>query len=130
MQQYLAILAVAAGGAIGSVSRYLFSNWFLQIVGPGFPWGTFTINVTGAFIIGVVLQTAAGQPDFSPYLRLFLATGILGGYTTFSTFAYESYNLGSTNRVVEALLYVGGSVVLGIAAAILGVLSARILASR
>jgi CrcB protein len=130
MQQYLAILAVAVGGAIGSVCRYLFSNWFLQMVGPGFPWGTFTINVTGAFIIGVVLQIAAGQPDFSPYLRLFLATGILGGYTTFSTFAYESYTLGSTNRIVEALLYVAGSVVVGIAAAILGVLSARMLASR
>jgi CrcB protein len=112
MQQYLAILAVAAGGTIGSAGRYLFSNWFLQIVGPGFPWGTFMMNVTGAFIIGVVLQIAAGQPDFSPYFWLFLATGILGGHTTFST------------------LYVAGSVVLGIAAAILGTLPARMPASR
>jgi CrcB protein len=70
------------------------------------------------------------QPGFSPYLRLFLATGILGGYTAFSTFAYESYTLGSTNQIIEALLYVAGSVVLGIGAAILGTLSARMLASR
>jgi CrcB protein len=129
MKQYIAISAIAVGGGIGAVSRYLVSNWFLQVLGPGFPWGTLTINVTGSFVIGVVLQMAADRPDFSPYLRLFLATGILGGYTTFSTFAYETLSLGSTNRIVPALLYSVGSVVVGVAAAILGVVSARMMAN-
>jgi CrcB protein len=97
---------------------------------PSFPWGAFTINVSGVFTIGIAPQIAAGQPDFRPYLPLFLATGILGGFTTFSIFAYESYALGSTNRILEALLYAAGSVVFGIAAAILGTLSARMPASR
>lgn len=129
MKQYLAISAIAVGGGLGAVARYLVSNWFLQVVGPGFPWGTFTINVTGAFLIGIVLQLAAAQPDFNPYLRLFLATGILGGYTTFSTFAYEIFHLGNTNRIVEALLYSCGSVVIGVGAAVLGVLSVRLIVS-
>jgi CrcB protein len=128
MQPFLAILSVGAGGAIGSCLRYLISNWFVQAVGTGFPWGTFTINVTGSFAIGVVLQLATSQADFNPYLRLFLATGILGGYTTFSTFAYETFTLGSTDRLLHALAYTTGSVIVGVAAAILGVISARIVA--
>jgi fluoride exporter len=129
MQQLYSILAVAVGGAIGSTLRYLVSNWFVQLVGPGFPWGTFTINVTGAFAIGVVLQAAASSPNFSPYLRLFLATGIMGGYTTFSTYAYETFTLGSTERMLFAVAYAVGSVIVGVIAATLGVLTARALAA-
>lgn len=125
MQQPLAILCVAVGGALGSVFRYLLTNWFVQTFGPSFPWGTFTINVTGAFVIGIVLQTAALQPNFSPYLRLFIATGILGGYTTFSTFAYDTFSLGDTERIMHAILYAGGSLILGVIAAVLGVMVAR-----
>lgn len=108
MQQSLACAAVAAGGALGAVCRYLVSNWFLQRFGPAFPWGTFTINVTGAFLIGIVLQYAAIRTGFSPYLRLFLATGILGGYTTFSTFAFETYSLSSSQLSFSSIAYARG----------------------
>lgn len=125
MQQSLACAAVAAGGALGAVCRYLVSNWFLQRFGPAFPWGTFTINVTGAFLIGIVLQYAAIRTGFSPYLRLFLATGILGGYTTFSTFAFETYSLSSSQLSFSSIAYAGGSLIVGVAAAYFGVVLVR-----
>jgi CrcB protein len=117
----LAIAAVACGGAFGSVLRYLVSNWFLDKVGAGFPWGTFTINVSGAFVIGVVLELAGTRPGFSPYLRLLCATGILGGYTTFSTFAYETYVLSAETFSILSVVYAGGSVIAGVIATIAGV---------
>lgn len=116
-----AIGAVAIGGALGSVVRYLVSTWFLEKFGAGFPWGTFTINVSGAFVIGVVLELAATRPGFSPYLRLLLATGFLGGYTTFSTFAYETYVLSADTFSVLSVVYAGGSVVAGLFATLAGV---------
>jgi fluoride exporter len=117
----LAIAVVAFGGAFGSVLRYLVSNWFLEKVGSGFPWGTFTINVSGAFVIGVVLELAGTRPGFSPYVRLLWATGILGGYTTFSTFAYETYVLSAQTFSILSVVYAGGSVVAGVIATIAGV---------
>ena len=129
MQHVYSIVAVAVGGGIGATLRYLVSNWFVQLVGTGFPWGTFTINVTGSFMIGIILQLSALTPNFSPYLRLFLATGIMGGYTTFSTYAYETVTLGSSDRVLIGLAYAGGSVVVGVMGATLGVLTARVLAA-
>jgi CrcB protein len=118
---FLAIASVGVGGALGSLLRYLVSTWFSQRFGPGFPWGTFTINVSGSLIIGIVLQLAATRSDFSPYLRLFMATGILGGYTTFSTFSYETYMLGAEGLSMQSLAYAGGSVLAGVGAAYLGV---------
>ena len=83
MQQSVAVAAVAIGGALGSVLRYLISSWFVARVGTGFPWGTFTINVSGSLLIGIVLQLALSRAGLNPYLRLFFATGILGGYRPF-----------------------------------------------
>ena len=128
MNQPLALAAVAIGGAIGSVLRFTVSNLFLQRFGPGFPWGTFTINITGAFAIGVVLQLAQTRFGLDPYARLFVATGILGGYTTFSTFAYDAFVLGSSGLRWESVAYGLGSVIVGIAAAYLGVVLMRSLA--
>ena len=125
MNQWLAVGAVATGGAFGSVVRYLVGTWFLQRVGPSFPWGTLTINVSGAFLIGIVMELAQTRLGLSPYARLFLATGILGGYTTFSTFAYETYLLGHDGLGVQAAVYGFGSVVAGVAAALLGIALAR-----
>ncbi|MFN2461123.1 MAG: fluoride efflux transporter CrcB [Candidatus Velthaea sp.] len=125
MKPLLAAAAVALGGALGSLCRYFVSNWFARQFGPGFPWATFTINVTGAFAIGIVLQLAATRGGLSPYLRLFIATGILGGYTTFSTFAYETYALSSDAFSWTSIAYAGGSVAAGVAAAILGVFFVR-----
>lgn len=125
MNQWTAVAAVAAGGAVGSVFRFLVGSWFLQRVGPGFPWGTFAVNVTGAFAIGVVLELAQSRAGLNPYTRLFLATGILGGYTTFSAFAYETYLLGREALTAQAVLYGFGSVIAGVAAVFLGIVIAR-----
>lgn len=125
MNPLFAVISVAIGGALGSVMRYVVSNWFTHRFGPGFPWGTFAINVSGAFVIGVVLELATTRAGFNPYLRLFMATGILGGYTTFSAFTYETYRLGADGLSLSALAYAGGSVAFGIVATILGVALVR-----
>lgn len=116
-----AIAVTAVGGALGSVARYLVTMLVVSRLGPGFPWGTFAINVTGSFAIGVVLQLAVTRADFSPYLRLFLTTGILGGYTTFSAFAFETYGLAADGFAVRSIAYAVGSVLVGVAAAYAGV---------
>ena len=125
MNEWFAVAAVAMGGAVGSVLRFLIGNWFLQRVGPGFPWGTFTINVSGALLIGFVMQVAQARLGLSPYARLFLTTGILGGYTTFSAFAYETYLLSRDAFSFQSVWYGFGSVLAGVAAAFLGIVVAR-----
>ena len=113
MNDWLAIAAVATGGAVGSVLRFLVGTWFLQRVGPGFPWGTFAINISGALLIGIVMQLAQTRVGLSPYARLFFATGILGGYTTFSAFAYETYLLSRDAFSFQSVWYAFGSVLVG-----------------
>jgi CrcB protein len=129
MQQSVAIAAVAVGGALGSVLRYLISTWFVERVGSSFPWGTFVINVSGSFLIGIVLQLALSRTGFNPYFRLFFATGILGGYTTFSTYSFEIYNLAASGPAVQSVGYALGSVIAGVAAAFAGTLLVRAFAS-
>ena len=86
------VALVGLGGALGAVARYLLGTWIATRVSPDFPWSTFLINISGSFLIGVILGLAsAGQ--LSNEARLFLAVGVLGGYTTFSTFSYESLEL-------------------------------------
>jgi CrcB protein len=125
MQQSIAIAAVAIGGALGSVLRYLVSSWFVARLGSEFPWGTFAINVSGSLLIGIVLQLALSRAGMSPYVRLFFATGILGGYTTFSAYAFEVYALGNDALRVQSVAYALGSVAAGVAAAYSGVTLVR-----
>lgn len=125
MNPLAGVAAVAAGGALGSVFRLLVGTWFLQRFGPGFPWGTFAINVTGSFAIGVVLELAQTRVGLNPYARLFIATGVLGGYTTFSTFAYETFLLSRDALTLQSVWYALGSVVAAVAAAIAGIALAR-----
>lgn len=126
MQQSVAIAAVAVGGALGSVLRYLISSWFVARVGTSFPWGTLFINVSGSLLIGIVLQLALSRAGFNPYVRLFFATGILGGYTTFSTYAFETYNLSGT-APAQSVAYALSSVIAGVTAAYAGTLLTRAL---
>ena len=113
------VLLVAAGGAIGAVSRYVLSIWSVAFFGLGFPWGTFLINVSGSFLIGVVLGLT--QTGVLPAgARTFLAVGVLGGYTTFSSFSFETLSLISKGHYASALLYSLGQVALGLAAAYMG----------
>jgi CrcB protein len=117
----LAVLLVAIGGGIGSVTRYLVGGWFAGRFGPAFPYGTLVINVTGSFIIGLFLAFAQERISFSPYWRLFFAVGFLGGYTTFSSFEYESVRLLQDGEMLLGSIYLIGSVVAGGIAAVAGI---------
>ncbi len=129
MIDWRAILAVAAGAAIGGVLRLLVTQLVVARSGAGFGWyATAFINVSGSFLIGVVIEAAQTRAGLGPLWRSFLATGVLGGYTTFSTFSYEALTLYASGFGLTAVLYVAGSVVLGIAGAFGGVATARALA--
>jgi fluoride exporter len=113
------VAAVAAGGAIGSVARYFVST----IQGPtwtGFPYAIFTVNVSGGFIMGVLTELMALKFSVSTEVRAFLTTGIMGGYTTFSTFSLESAALIQRQAYVTATSYVIGSALLSIVALFCG----------
>ena len=105
------ILLVAAGGAVGSVCRYLLSSVHVA----SFPWGTLTVNVLGSLLIGL-LAGLSGRGILSPELKLLLVTGFCGGFTTFSTFASESLGMMKAGEVLTAAVYVGVSVTVGILA--------------
>jgi len=122
------VLLVAIGGAAGSVARYLASTSVQRNVGISFPLGTFIINVTGSFLIGVILGLFEAG-NLSPAARLLIAVGFLGGFTTFSSFSYESLLLLESKAVLPFLLNTVGSVVAGLAAAWLGVVLVRIMAA-
>ena len=129
MIDWRSVLAVAAGAAIGGVARLLITQLTVARVGAGFGWyATAFINVSGSFLIGAVIETAQTRAGVGPLWRAFLATGVLGGYTTFSTFSYEALTLYAGGFGLTALLYVVGSVVLGIAGAFGGIATARALA--
>ncbi|HWZ14400.1 MAG TPA: fluoride efflux transporter CrcB [Mucilaginibacter sp.] len=120
-------ILIFLGGGIGSLCRYLVSRSINSTVVSGFPYGTFLVNVTGCFLIGffVFYFTDARFGVTSLQWRLFLVTGICGGYTTFSAFSYENVQLFESNQVFTFLAYTFGSVVLGLLATFGGVLIAR-----
>src|ERR1700712_425781 len=120
------ILAVAIGGAIGSVLRYLVAIESAKILGDDFPWGILIINVTGSLLIGVFVGLFATKWDLPQATRIFLTVGICGGYTTFSTFSLDSYYLMERGQVLMALAYMIGSVVLSISALVGGLYLARL----
>lgn len=122
-----AILAIALGSAIGGICRY-FSQLYLARWYPGsFPLGTFVVNILGCFLIGIFYALGEKGNLLTPEMRLFLTTGFCGGFTTFSTFAYENVNLLRTGDFVYAGLYLSGSIVLGIAGVYLGILLIKLL---
>ena len=117
MPTWSGVVAVAAGSALGGVARYLCSLLFAQRFGIAFPYGTLFVNLSGAFLIGVVVELSHTRAlGVTPPVRLALATGVLGGYTTFSAFAYETYELGAQRDTGVAAAYAAGSVVLGLVA--------------
>jgi CrcB protein len=121
-------LAVGVGAAIGGILRLLVTQFVVARAGAGLAfYATVFINISGSFLIGVVLQLSASRTDLSPLWRYFLATGILGGYTTFSTFSFEALTLASSGLWVTAAGYVLGSVALGIAGAYAGIVGVRAL---
>lgn len=123
------IAAVGIGAAIGGICRLLVTQLVVARAGAGYGfYATLFINVSGSFLIGVVIEMAQTRAGISPLWRYFIATGILGGYTTFSTFSYEALSLATGGFALTSLLYIAGSVVLGIACAFGGIVTARALA--
>lgn len=114
------LLLVALGGALGSGLRHLANLAALRLFGPAFPWGTLTVNIAGGFLMGLFVELLARRFGGSAELRLFVATGLLGGFTTFSAFSLDFAVLYGRGALVQAFGYVAMSVVLAIAALFLG----------
>jgi len=124
--KWAVVVAVAAGGAVGSVTRYFVA----QIQYPtwtGFPYGIFVVNVSGGFIMGLLTELMALKFNVTPETRAFLTTGVMGGYTTFSTFSLESALLIQRGALVTATGYVVGSALLSILALFCGLWIVRAL---
>jgi fluoride exporter len=120
--------AVGFGAGLGGICRYAITLLFVARFGPGFPFGTFFINVTGSFFIGLIGELAQTRVvGIDPLLRLALTAGFLGGYTTFSSFAFETRTLAGEREWGLSLAYALGSVVLAVAACYAGIVAARVM---
>lgn len=108
------LLIIGAGGFLGSVARYLVQQGVSKILPVIFPYGTLAVNLSGCFLIGILYALADRGSLLSPEWRFFLATGLCGGFTTFSTFSYEAYTLLREEQYLFLSLYVSISVVGGI----------------
>jgi CrcB protein len=123
------IAAVAIGGALGSVARYLLGAFIQDRVATALPVGTLVINVVGSVLLGFFVQVGLESAAFSPEIRFFLTTGFCGGFTTFSTFSYETLKLVEDGEYGTASLYVTSSVVLSLVGCAIGMAAARRLIS-
>ncbi|RYH08959.1 fluoride efflux transporter CrcB [Tropicimonas sp. IMCC6043] len=119
----LTALQVALGGAVGAVCRYLTNVAMKAVFGIGFPWGTLTVNIVGSFLMGalVVVLERKGMPHFVPLIM----TGFLGGFTTFSAFSLDAIFLMEDGRTEVAMVYIVASVLVSLAALVIGLAFAR-----
>ncbi|MFO1237293.1 MAG: fluoride efflux transporter CrcB [Alphaproteobacteria bacterium] len=106
------LLYVGAGGALGAMARFLMAGWVQKASGGTFPWGTLSVNVAGAFAMGLVVAVALKAASFPADLRVFLTSGVLGGFTTFSAFSVETALMIEKGDLLPAGLYVAASVTL------------------
>jgi CrcB protein len=116
---------IAIGSAIGGLSRYLVGGAVQRLAAGTFPVGTLLVNVTGSFLLGAILRYGIDTPSVTPELRAFLTVGFCGGYTTFSTFSYETAALLEDGEWSRAALYVALSVAVSVVATFLGFIAAR-----
>jgi fluoride exporter len=114
------IVGVALGGALGASARYALDRLIEARSESIFPWATFVINLSGCFVIGIVTATLVDRPHVPAWLRIGIVMGVIGGYTTFSTYAQEGLDLVDARDTAVAIAYLGGSVVLGIIAVYAG----------
>lgn len=120
-------LLVACGGAFGAALRHLTNSAAMRLLGPNYPWGTLTVNILGSFVMGLIVELVARRLGASTEMRLFLATGVLGGYTTFSAFSLDTILMWERGAVASAFGYVVLSVVLSLAALVGGLALGRAL---
>jgi len=123
------ILAIAAGGALGAVGRHYVSAHVMKLAGAGFPWGTVSVNVMGSFIMGVLIEIMALRWNVGLELRAFLTVGVLGAFTTFSTFSLDFATLLERGAGYAALGYAALSVVAAILALFGGLAVTRMVLS-
>lgn len=121
-------LWICLGGAVGTGARYLLSGWMLRALGPGFPYGTLAVNVLGCFLIGLIMQVALATEALPLTLRLALTTGVLGGFTTYSAFNYETLQLAQEGSWMLGWINLGATVIAGWVAGLLGLAAGRALA--
>jgi CrcB protein len=121
------IILVLVGGALGALARYGLGGLITRLTGFGFPYETFIINISGSFALGMLAVFTAERALLAPEWRTFLGIGFLGAYTTFSTWQYETWRLIEDGNLVAGLVNIGGSVVVGFAAVLLGIMVARAL---
>jgi CrcB protein len=113
-------LVVFVGAGVGGMLRHFLNIWIARLAGTHFPMHTFVINITGSIVMGIITALFALKGGATGHLRLFLATGILGGYTTFSTFSLDAVLLWERHDYLLAAYYVGGSVVLSLLGLVAG----------
>lgn len=116
---------VGAAGFFGAMSRYWLDGWISRLVGGGFPWGTLVVNMTGCFLVGLVTTVLTERLLPHPTVRIAVTVGLIGAYTTFSTFAYEALRQIQDGALTVAVVNVVASVLGGIASAWLGVVTGR-----
>jgi len=116
---------VFIGAGVGGTLRYVLGGWLTERWGSAFPWHTLAINVAGAFLLGVLMALSVERGIVSPEMRLLLGVGLLGGFTTFSTLSYESVALFQHGFMLQGAANILGSAVLGIGAAVVGLLVGR-----
>ena len=119
------IIWIGLGGFLGANARYFLQQWFASLLGPNFPYGTLLANVSGSFIIALFLTLATGRLAISPEIRLFVAVGFLGGFTTFSSFSLETFFLASQSGLLMASIYFLGNTALGLTGVVFGVMLAQ-----
>jgi len=121
------VMMVAVGGGIGATTRYLVSAWAAEKFGTNFPYGTLIVNVIGCFFIGVFMTLATERLIVSPYWRLLVTVGFVGGLTTFSSYSYETFKLLEDADITLALYNLLGNVLIGFFATWLGISAARLI---
>jgi len=119
-------LWVCLGGAAGTAARYLISGWALDLLGAGFPWGTLAVNTIGSFLIGGIMHVGLSTTWLSPTLRVALTTGVMGGFTTYSAFNYETLRLMEDGARVLAFANVLVMIFVCLAAGAAGLAAARL----
>ncbi len=120
-------LAIGAGGAIGAMARYAVGAASLRLLGPNFPWGTLAVNVVGSTAMGLFIAWLVAREPHTSMLRAFIATGVLGGFTTFSAFALDAVTLWRDKSLVVAGAYIAASVVLSVSGLFAGLAAGKAL---
>ena len=118
-------IAIGLGGALGALARHGVTVLSMRTLGPNFPWGTLAVNVVGGLLMGLFIAWLTAREPHDPLLRSFVATGLLGGFTTFSAFALDAVTLWRDRSLTIAVIYVVASVALSLAALVAGLAAGK-----